>query len=70
MTERPADLVDDYCRLTADGASVEVLAELANRMTPEEQMRAFSRLLEEQDRRICMEALSAWRDAGGRWLHS
>lgn len=70
MTEHPADLVDAYCRLVAEGADVPVLAELANRMSDEDRQRAFFRLLEEKDCKACMDALAAWRALGGKWLHS
>lgn len=56
--------------LALDGAPPEVLLEVASRMEPADRERAFFRFIEEQDRRVAMEALRAWRAAGGRWLHS
>jgi hypothetical protein len=64
------DVVDAYCELVAAGADEAALLELANRMSDQEKTRAFFRLLEERDRKVCMEALAAYRAAGGRWLHS
>jgi hypothetical protein len=65
------NVVDDFCALVASNAGLDVQLKLATRMTDDERREAFFRLLEERrDREICMEALAAWRAAGGKWLHS
>lgn len=64
------DIVDRYCALVAADADDASLLELVRRMTPEDRLRAFARIIEEADIKACMEALAAWRALGGKWLHS